>query len=96
MVDGFPFAAESSVYVIGGRDDLTISRSDDGGDTWSDPVALTRGRLWYSYPGSAVVSNGRIYFVKECRTEPVPHGFPVWILAPVVLSARLSDDLTRP
>lgn len=96
MVDGFPFVAGSSVYVIGGRDELVIARSDDGGHTWSDPVPITSGKQWYSYPGSAVVSNGRIYFVKECRTKPVPHGFPVWILAPVVLSARLTDDLTRP
>ena len=40
-------------------------------------------------------ANGRIYMVKECRTEPLD-GFPVWVLAPVVLSARMTDDLTLP
>jgi len=95
MVDGFSFVAGSSVYFIGGRYDLKISRSDDWGDTWSEPIALTEGKQWYSYPGSAVEANGRIYFVKECRTQQLD-GFPVWVLAPVVLSARVTDDLVRP
>jgi hypothetical protein len=60
MVDGSPFVAASAVYVIGGREELKISRSEDWGETWSDPVALTKGKLWYSCPGSAVVSSGRI------------------------------------
>lgn len=96
MVDAFPFAIGPKVYIIGGRDDLKIASSDDWGDTWSEAVPLDTGRLWYSFPGSAVRTHGRIYLVKECRTEPIQHGFPVWILAPMVLSASLSDDLTRP
>ena len=96
MVDGFPFLAGSTVYIIGGRDDLQIARSDDGGETWSGAMPLQTGRLWYSFPGSIVRSNGRIYMVRECRTEPIMHGFPTWILAPVLMSAALTDDLTRP
>jgi hypothetical protein len=95
MVDGQPFVAGKNVYVIGGREDLFISRSADGTE-WSDLVPLKTGRLWYSFPGPALRKNGRIYLEKECRTEPVKHGFPVWILAPVVMSARLDADLTRP
>ncbi|OGV62696.1 MAG: hypothetical protein A3K19_13610 [Lentisphaerae bacterium RIFOXYB12_FULL_65_16] len=96
MVDGQPFTAGDAVYVIGGREDLMISRSDDQGSTWSDLVPLGTGRLWYSFPGMPVRANGRIYIEKECRAEPVLHGFPVWILAPVVMSAPLDADLTRP
>lgn len=96
MVDGFPFVAGSSVYIIGGRDDLKIARSDDWGETWSEAVPLETGRMWYSFPGSIVRANGRVYMVKECRTEPIREGFPVWVLAPVVMSASLTDDLTRP
>ena len=55
MIDCFPFAAGSSVYVIGGRHDLTIIRSDDQGTTWTPPVKLTKGKLWYCHPGSAVL-----------------------------------------
>ena len=96
MIDCFPFVAEKSVYVIGGRNDLTIIRSDDQGVTWSPPVKLTQGKLWYCHPGSAVYANGRIYFVMEQIMEPIDRGFPTHVFAPVVLSARLSDDLTKP
>ena len=96
MIDCFPFAAGSSVYVIGGRHDLTIVRSDDQGTTWSAPVKLTKGKLWYCHPGSAVVARGRIYFVMEQIMAPIERGFPTHVFAPVVLSARLSDDLTKP
>ena len=96
MIDCFPFAAGSSVYVIGGRHDLTIIRSDDQGTTWTPPVKLTTGKLWYCHPGSAVFANGRIYFVMEQIMEPIDRGFPTHVFAPVVLSARTSDDLTKP
>jgi hypothetical protein len=80
--------------VIGGREDLFISRSEDG-TTWSDLVALRTGRSWYSFPGPPLRGGGRIYLEKECRTGSEKGGFPVWMLAPVVLSARLDADLTR-
>ncbi len=96
MIDCFPFVAGPSVYVIGGRHDLTIVKSDDRGNTWSEPVKLTKGKLWYSHPGSAVYANGRIYFVMDQITEPIDSGFPTHVFAPVVISANLSDDLTRP
>lgn len=44
MIDCFAFVAGSSVYVIGGRHDLTIIRSDDRGITWTPPVKLTKGK----------------------------------------------------
>lgn len=96
MIDCFPFVAGSSIYVIGGRHDLTVVRSDDQGDTWSKPVKITEGKLWYSHPGSAVYTNGRIYFVMEQITEPIESGFPTHVFAPVVISAKLTDDLTNP
>jgi len=95
MVDGQPFAAGKAVYVIGGREDLFIARSDDG-SRWSDLVPRRTGKQWYAFPGPPLRRGGRIYLEKECRTEPVKHGFPVWLLAPVVMSAPLDADLTRP
>ncbi|MEW6359529.1 MAG: sialidase family protein [Planctomycetota bacterium] len=94
MVNGYPFAAGRSAYVIGGMYGLTISRSDDGGDTWSDPAVLAEGK-WYSVSGSVEESNGRIYLVKECFAEETSSGYAPRIHAPVVMSARLGDDLTR-
>ncbi len=96
MVDACPFVVGDTVYILGGREDLMIARSDDWGTTWTEAQPLRTGKLWYSFPGSIVQSNGRVYLAKECRTEPVMHGFPTWVLAPVVLSAAIGDDLTRP
>ncbi len=96
MIDCFPFVAGSSVYVIGGRHDLTIIRSDDDGATWTAPVKLTTGKLWYCHPGSAVLARGRIYFVMEQIMAPIEQGFPTHVFAPVVLSARVTDDLRNP
>ena len=84
MVDGFPFVAGATVYIIRGRDDLKIARLDDGGMTWTEATPLQTGRKWYSYSASIVYANDRIYLVRECRTEPILHGYPAWILAPVV------------
>ncbi|MFK5923511.1 MAG: sialidase family protein [Verrucomicrobiota bacterium] len=95
MIDCFPFVAGSSLYVIGGRHDLTIIKSEDQGNTWSQPVKLSKGKLWYSHPGSAVYNNGRIYFVMDQITEAIDSGFPTHVFAPVVLSASLEDDLTK-
>ena len=94
MIDCFPFVTGSSVYVIGGRHDLTIVRSDDEGTTWTAPAKLTSGKLWYCHPGSAVFARGRVYFVMEQIMAPIERGFPTHVFAPVVMSARLSDDLT--
>lgn len=96
MIDGYPFVAGSSVYVIGGRHDLTIVRSEDQGTTWTPPAKLTEGKLWYCHPGSAVFSKGRIYFVMEQIMEPIDKGFPTHVFAPIVMSARISGDLTQP
>jgi hypothetical protein len=96
MVDAVPFVVGSTVYILGGREDLKVARSDDWGETWTEAKPLRTGKLWYTFPGSIVQSNGRIYMARECRTEPVMHGFPTWILAPVVMSASIDDDLTRP
>jgi hypothetical protein len=95
MVNGFPFVAGQSVYVMAGMYGLTVARSDDWGDTWSDPVAIAQGK-WYAGSGSAVVSHGRIYLVKERFTEPIRGGYAPRVHAPVVMSAPLREDLTRP
>lgn len=95
MVNGYPFAVGQSAYVIGGMHGLMISRSDDEGDTWSEPAVLAEGK-WYSVSGSVEVSNGRIYLVKECFTEPIPGGYAPRVHAPVVMSAPLGEDLTKP
>lgn len=39
--------AGKSLYYLGHRADLLVARSDDRGETWSDPAALTQCQSWH-------------------------------------------------
>lgn len=89
-----PFVAGDSVYVLGQADDLTIIRSDDGGRTWTEPVALTTGQNWHQAPANVHYANGCVYLVMEQR---VSHDVDAWYvaeIAPVLMRAKVDDDLT--
>ncbi|MBI4557706.1 MAG: exo-alpha-sialidase [Candidatus Hydrogenedentes bacterium] len=88
-----PFVAGSALYVLGQQDDLGIMRSDDWGDTWSDPVWLTQGQRWHQAPCNVHYTRGRVYLVMERVTQPNFPSWPVAVIAPVVLSAKEGDDL---
>ncbi|WP_147433405.1 sialidase family protein [Paenibacillus ginsengarvi] len=90
-----PFAAGGSVYVLGHRNDLMIIRSDDGGDTWSEPAALTQGEKWHQAPANVHYAKGNVYMVMEKMTDPAYKGWGVSVLAPVLMRASVSADLTR-
>ncbi len=91
-----PFEAGEAVYVLGQKGNLMISRSDDGGETWQPRDCLTSGQKWHQAPCNVWFANGNVYLVME-RSE-VPEGANVWPVryqAPVLLRARVSDDLTK-
>ena len=90
-----PFAAGKSLYVLGHAGDLRIIRSDDGGETWSEPYFLTHGEAWHQAPANVWYANGRVYLVMEKLSEEPRPGWPVSALLPVLLSANVNDDLTR-
>jgi len=90
-----PFSAGGSVYVLGQAGDLMIIRSDDNGDTWSDPVRLTNGEHWHQAPCNVHYANGCVYLVMEKRTRSQVLSWPVGDMAPVLMRARLVADLTR-
>lgn len=90
-----PFAAGQSLYVLGHAGDLTITRSDDLGQTWSPAVALTRGEHWHQAPCNVHYANGCVYLVMEKRVRSEVKGWPVSELAPVLMRARIGTDLTR-
>jgi hypothetical protein len=90
-----PFAAGDSLYVLGHAGDLLIMRSDDRGETWSEPVRLTTGQAWHQSACNVHYANGNVYLVMERRlTFEVP-GWPVSELAPVLMRAPLDADLTQ-
>jgi hypothetical protein len=96
MVHARPFAAGNSLYVLGHAGDLIVMRSDDGGETWSDPSDLTEGQHWHQAPCNVWYANGKVYLVMERNTDASAPGWPVAVLAPVLMSGKVGDDLTDP
>lgn len=90
-----PFVAGRSVYVLGHSGDLIVMRSDDEGETWSHPAELTSRQQWHQAPCNVWYAGDRVYLVMERTTDPGFKGWAVSVLAPVVMSAKLGDDLTR-
>lgn len=90
-----PFVAGESLYVLGQAEDLMIIRSDDGGATWGAPARLTDGEDWTQAPCNVHYANGCVYLVMNKRPYPHQGFWPVSVEAPVLMRARLGDDLTR-
>lgn len=96
MVFSRPFEAGGSVYVLGQCGDLFIIRSDDGGDTWSEPVPLTQGQRWHQAPSNIHFAKGNVYLVMEKYAYDGVKGWQVNIKAPVLMRASVTADLTKP
>ncbi|MBQ7322852.1 MAG: exo-alpha-sialidase [Clostridia bacterium] len=93
-----PFQAGGYVYVLGQSGDLVIYRSSDGGDTWDNGHWLTEGESWHQSACGYWIEDGYITLVMEqaiVREGEFVSGWRVANLAPVVLRARVTDDLTR-
>lgn len=90
-----PFLAGGRLYVLGQAEDLFVIASDDGGETWSEPMALSEGESWHQAPSNVHYANGCVYLVMERRCSFDLHCWPVGELAPVTMRAPLDADLTR-
>ncbi len=90
-----PFAAGSSLYVLGHAGDLMIIRSDDQGATWSAPARLTQGQRWHQAPANVHYAHGCVYLVMERRVSFEIKTWYVGEMAPVLMRARLDADLTQ-
>lgn len=90
-----PFLAGSTLYVLGHSGDLMIARSDDRGETWSAPVKLTSGESWHQAPCNVHYTGENIYLVMEKRLPYACDTWPVSVLAPILMRARCTDDLTQ-
>lgn len=89
-----PFAAGKSVYILGHSGDLTIVRSDDNGETWGKPAKLTQKQSWHQSACNVLYAKGCVYLVMERRVASKIVGWSVGELAPVLLRAKVGDDLT--
>lgn len=90
-----PFAAGGRVYILGHQGDLGVMVSDDGGDTWQGPSWLTEGQSWHQAPCNVLHTKGKVYLVMERKADPDYQGWPVAVLAPVVMAADVNADLTQ-
>jgi hypothetical protein len=90
-----PFVAGDSLYVLGQPGDLAITRSDDRGETWSDPARLTHGEHWHQSACNVWHDHNCVYLVMERRTRQRIRGWAVGDFAPVLMRGRTTDDLTR-
>lgn len=90
-----PFVAGDSVYVLGHCHDLAVIRSDDGGDTWSEPALLTQGQMWHQAPSNVLLAKGNVYVAMERNMASISSGWPVAEMAPVLMRGRADADLTE-
>ena len=99
MMHARPFAAGKSLYVLGHCGDLGIIRSDDDGETWTEPAWLTQGQRWHQAPCNVHYARQggreRVYLVMERNTDPSFRGWSVSVLAPVLMAADVDADLTQ-
>lgn len=93
------FEAGGVLYILGHSDDLVIYRSLDNGETWDEGHWLTTGEMWHQSAGGVWIENGYVNLVMENRWneegEIISKGWNISSLAPVLLRAKETDDLTK-
>jgi hypothetical protein len=88
-----PFTAGNSLYILGHHGNLGILASEDGGESWSGVSWLTEDQHWHQAPCNVHYKAGRVYLVMERNTDPSFRGWPVAVLAPVVMNAPETANL---
>lgn len=95
MTQARPFVAGKSLYVIGQLRDLKILRSDDDGITWSPTVELSSGQSWHQAPCNVHYAKGNVYLVMERKLYDDIESWSPAAFAPVLMRAKVGDDLTQ-
>src|SRR5690606_4791453 len=88
-----PFAVGDSIYILGQAHDLMIIRSDDRGETWSEPARLTEGEYWHQSACNVHYANDCVYLVMEKRVYFEQQRWPVHEMAPVLMRAPVNANL---
>jgi len=88
-----PFLAGDSLYVLGQADDLKVIRSQDDGESWTEPRKLTEGQSWHQAPSNVHYANGCVYLVMERRVYTDVQGWNVNGTAPVLMRGDVEKDL---
>ena len=75
-----------------------VSKSSDGGLTWSETRNLTDGQSWHQSACNVWYANGNVYLVMERSVRSGDgrwFGWGVNRLEPVLMRAKEADDLTK-
>ena len=76
------FQAGNALYLLGHSGKLVISRSDDNGATWSEPVTLEGEHRYQDGVGRIDHWNGRVYASYGRSFEAGPWSMPMVLSAP--------------
>lgn len=89
------FQAGNSLYIIGNSGDIQIIRSDDNGDSWTKPAALTANEHWHASACNTIIYDNKIYLAMEkiFYRENFFGGWNVAGLSPILLSAKIDGNL---
>jgi len=90
------FEADGVLYYLATGAGLPVCRSHDQGITWSDPALLTdTAKVWQQTAANVWFAHGNVYLAMELRCKKID-AWGAGEKAPVLMRAKVSDDLTRP
>ena len=92
MMHEILFKAGKSLYMIGHSGRLLITRSDDNGETWSEPSVLCPEPRWHQSCTPVDIHDGKVTLVYEKWVEE-GHKWPG--VGPVLMQADVNADLTK-
>lgn len=94
MLHALLFSAGGALYLLGTDKRLLISRSDDGGETWSALAVLDDERPWDGGGGRIDFHNGQLYLLYEEHIDDAfdwPNCYLRLLAAPVEAGVDLRD-----
>lgn len=98
MCHARPFVAGGKIYILGHSGNLGVLCSSDGGETWGETSWLTEGQHWHQSACNVWYAKGNVYLVMERNIPSLDgrkFGWSVNRLAPVLMRAKESSDLTK-
>ena len=91
MMHEILFKAGKSLYMVGHSGRLLVTRSDDNGESWSEPAVLCAEGRWHQSCTAVDHYDGKVTLAYE-RWVAEPHPWPG--VGPVLMQAREDADLT--
>jgi hypothetical protein len=92
MMHEILFKAGRSLYMVGHSGRLLVTRSDDNGESWSEPAVLCPEPRWHQSCTAVDHHDGKVTLVYE-KWVAQPHPWPG--VGPVLMQAREDEDLTQ-